>query len=113
VLIGGFIVTGSNSKTVIVRALGPSLGTGANPLAGVLANPVLELHDGSGNLLSSNDDWVNSPQYSTIVASGLAPSNSLESAILTTLSPGNYTAIARGVNNATGIGLVEVYDLDP
>ena len=113
VLIGGFIVTGSDSKTVIVRALGPSLGTGANPLAGVLANPVLELHDGSGALLSSNDDWVNSPQYSTIVASGLAPSNSLESAILTTLSPGNYTAIVRGVNNTIGIGLVEVYDLDP
>ena len=113
VLIGGFIVTGSDSKTVIVRALGPSLGTGPNPLAGVLVNPVLELHDGFGNLLSSNDDWVNSPQYSAIVASGLAPSNSLESAILATLSPGNYTAIVRGVNNTTGIGLVEVYDLDP
>jgi hypothetical protein len=113
VLIGGFIVGGSDSKTVIVRALGPSLGTGANPLAGVLANPVLELHDGSGNLLSSNDDWVNSPQHSAIDASGLAPSNALESAILSTLGPGNYTAIVRGVNNLTGIGLVEVYDLDP
>ncbi len=113
VLIGGLIVTGGNSKTVIVRALGPSLGTGAHPLAGVLVNPVLELHDGSGNLLSSNDDWVNSPQRAAIVASGLAPSHSLESAILTTLRPGNYTAIVRGVNNATGIGLVEVYDLDP
>jgi len=113
VLIGGFIVTGSDSKTVIVRALGPSLGTGAHPLPGALVNPVLELHDGSGNLLSSNDDWVNSPQHAAIVASGLAPPNSLESAILTTLSPGNYTAIVRGVNDATGIGLVELYDLDP
>jgi hypothetical protein len=113
VLIGGFIVTGSGSKTVIVRALGPSLGTGAHPLAGVLVNPVLELHDRFGNLLSSNDDWVNSPQFSAINASGLAPPNSLESAILTTLSPGNYTAIVRGANNTTGIGLVEVYDLDP
>ncbi len=113
VLIGGLIVTGGDSKTVIVRALGPSLGTGANPLAGALVNPVLELHDGSGNLLSSNDDWVNSPQFSAINTSGLAPSNSLESAILTTLSPGNYTAIVRGANNTTGIGLVEVYDLDP
>ena len=113
VLIGGFIVTGSDSKTVIVRALGPSLGTGANPLAGALVNPVLELHDGSGNLLSSNDDWANSSQHAAIVASGLAPPNSLESAILTTLSPGNYTAIVRGVNDATGIGLVELYDLDP
>ena len=113
VLIGGFIVTGSDSKTVIVRALGPSLGTGAHSLPGALVNPVLELHDGSGNLLSSNDDWVNSSQFSAINASGLAPSNSLESAILTTLSPGNYTAIVRGVHNTTGIGLVEVYDLDP
>ncbi len=113
VLIGGLIITGGDSKTVIVRALGPSLGTGANPLAGALVNPVLELHDGSGNLLSSNDDWVNSPQHSAILASGLAPPNSLESAILTTLSPGNYTAIVRGVNDATGIGLVELYDLDP
>src|SRR6266446_2620389 len=108
VLIGGVIVTGSEPKTLIVRALGPSL-----PLAGALANPVLELHDGSGNLLSSNDNWVNSPQHSDIAASGLAPLNPLESAILTTLSPGNYTAIVRGVNNTTGIGLVEAYDLDP
>jgi hypothetical protein len=113
VLIGGVILAGSDSKTVMVRALGPSLGTGAHPLAGVLVNPVLELHDGSGNLLASNDDWVNSPQHSAIAATGLAPSNSLESAILSTLSPGNYTAIVRGANNTTGVGLVEVYDLDP
>jgi hypothetical protein len=113
VLIGGFIVTGTDSKTLMVRALGPSLGTGDHPLAGVLVNPVLELHDRAGNLLSSNDDWVNSPQHAAIVASGLAPSNSVESAILTTLTPGNYTAIVRGANNTTGIGLVEVYDLDP
>ena len=112
-LIGGFIVTGSQSKTVMVRALGPSLSMGPHPLAGALVNPVLELHDASGNLLSSNDDWVNSPQHAAIVASGLAPPSSLESAILGMRSPGNYTAIVRGVNNATGIGLVEVYDLDP
>jgi len=113
VLIGGFIVTGSDSKTVIVRAIGPSLGTGAHPLPGVLVNPALELHDGSGNLLSSNDDWSSSSQHAAIVATGLAPPNSLESAILTTLRPGNYTAIVRGVHTTTGIGLVEVYDLDP
>ena len=113
VLIGGFIVGGSDSKPVIMRALGPSLATGAHPLAGTLANPVLELHDGSGNLISSNDDWVNSPQHSAIDASGLAPSNSLEPAILNTLEPGNYTAVVRGANSGTGIGLVEVYDLDP
>jgi len=108
VLIGGVIVTGSGSKTVIVRALGPSL-----PLTGVLTNPVLDLRDASGNLLSSNDNWVNSPEHAAITASGLAPTSSLESAILTTLSPGNYTAIVRGVNNTTGIALVEAYDLDP
>ena len=108
VLIGGVIVAGNGSKTVMVRALGPSL-----PLAGALANPVLELRDGSGNLLSSNDNWVSSPEHAAITASGLAPTSSLESAILTTLSPGNYTAIVRGVNNTTGIALVEAYDLDP
>jgi hypothetical protein len=112
VLIGGFIVTGS-SKQLIVRAIGPSLAIGPNPLPGALVNPVLELHDNMGNLLSSNDDWVNSPQHVAIVASGLAPSHPLESAIMATLSPGNYTAIVRGVSNTTGIGLVEVYDLDP
>jgi hypothetical protein len=112
VLIGGFIVTGS-SKQLIVRAIGPSLAIGPNPLPGALVNPVLELHDSMGNLLSSNDDWVNSPQHVAIVASGLAPSHPLESAIMATLSPGNYTAIVRGVSNTTGIGLVEVYDLDP
>jgi parallel beta helix pectate lyase-like protein len=108
VLIGGVIVAGNGSKTVMVRALGPSL-----PLAGALANPVLELRDGSGNLLSSNDNWVNSPQHAAITASGLAPPSSLESAILATLSPGNYTAIVRGAANTTGIALVEAYDLDP
>jgi hypothetical protein len=108
VLIGGVIVAGSGSKTVIVRALGPSL-----PLTGVLTNPVLDLRDASGSLLSSNDNWVSSPQHAAIVASGLAPPSSLESAILTTLSPGNYTAIVHGVNNTTGIALVEAYDLDP
>src|SRR6202023_1021245 len=76
VLIGGVIVAGSDSKTVLVRALGPSLGTGSHPLAGALANPVLELRDRSGNLLSINDNWVNSPQHAAIVATGLAPSNS-------------------------------------
>jgi len=112
VLIGGFIVLGGDSKTVIVRALGPSLANRINPLSVALANPVLELHDGSGALLSSNDDWMNSPQQVAIAASGLAPTNPLESAIMATLSPGNYTAIVRGVDNTTGIGLVEVYDLD-
>ena len=112
VLIGGFIVLGSDLKTVMVRALGPSLANRTSPLSVALANPFLELHDGSGELLSSNDDWMNSPQQVAIAASGLAPTYPLESAIMTTLSPGNYTAIVRGIHNTTGIGLVEVYDLD-
>jgi hypothetical protein len=112
-MIGGLIVQGSDAKTAIVRALGPSLGTGPNPVAGALPDPVLEIHDSSGALLGSNDNWVSSSQYAQIVASQLAPTNPMESAFIATFGPGNYTAIVRGVNNATGIGLVEVYDLDP
>jgi hypothetical protein len=111
VLIGGLIVTGSQSKNVIMRALGPSL-TNAG-ISGALADPTLELHDSSGNTLSTNNDWQSSSQASQISASGLAPSNPKESAIIATLAPGNYTAIIRGVNSSTGIGMIEVYDLDP
>jgi hypothetical protein len=111
VMIGGFIIGGSQAKTVVVRALGPSLANaGVN---GVLADPILELHDGQGTLISSNDDWGQGPDASTIQNEGLAPSSSKESALQATLDPGNFTAIVRGVNNTTGIGLVEVYDLSP
>jgi plastocyanin len=109
VLIAGFIVTGTQSKKVIVRGIGPSLS-----FSGVLADPLLELHDGSGQLLESNDNWVDSPNKQAIVDSTIPPTNNLESAIVRTL-PANgagYTAILRGVNNATGIGVVEAYDLD-
>ena len=107
-LIGGFIVTGTQSKKVIVRAIGPSL-----PVSGVLADPMLELRDSSGGLIRSNDNW-RSDQEAEIIATGIPPSNDSESAIVETL-PANgsaYTAIVRGVNNGTGVGLVEVYDLD-
>jgi hypothetical protein len=110
VLIGGFIITGTQPKRVIVRAIGPSL---ASFFPGVLADPTLELRDGSGNLIASNDNW-RSTQESEIMATGIAPTNDLESAIVATL-PANssaYTAIVRGVNNGTGIGVVEAYDLD-
>jgi uncharacterized delta-60 repeat protein len=107
VLIGGFIITGSQAKKVMVRAIGPSL-----PLADVLANPVLELHDGAGTLIASNDNWMDALNKQEIIDSALAPSNDFESAILTTLDPGLYTAIVRGVNDTTGIALVEAYDLD-
>jgi glucose/arabinose dehydrogenase len=112
VLIGGFIVTGSAAKKVIVRAIGPSLSQ--HGVSDVLADPTLELHHGNGALLQSNDNWQDDPsQASQISASGLAPSSNLESAIIATLQPGNYTAIVRGKNSRQGIALAEVYDLDP
>jgi hypothetical protein len=108
-MIGGLIVQGSNAKRVIVRSLGPSLSLVGG---GSLADPVLELHDSSGALLASNDNWVNSPQYSEIIASTVPPPNTMESAIIATCGAGNYTAIVRGAGNTTGVALVEVYDLD-
>jgi hypothetical protein len=107
VLIGGFIITGNASKTVIVRGIGPSLP--AN-IPSRLADPALELH-GPNNLLITNDNWKDTQQID-IQNSGLAPGNDLDSAIFTTLPPGVYTAILRGKNGTTGIGLVEMYDLD-
>jgi hypothetical protein len=106
-LIGGFIVIGNTPKKVIVRAIGPSL-TG---IAGVLANPVLELHGSGGFATITNDNWADT-QQAEIQATGVAPGNSLESAIVATLPPGAYTAIVRGQNDATGVGLVEAYDLE-
>jgi hypothetical protein len=103
-------VTGTQSKKVIVRAIGPSL-----PVTGKLVNPALELYDSTGTLLASNNDWRES-QETEIMASGVPPANDLEAAIVATLparpSGLGYTAVVRGVNNTTGIGLVEVYDLD-
>jgi hypothetical protein len=112
-LIGGFIVAGTQPKSVIVRAIGPSLT--ALGIPGVLANPTLELRDGSGALLIANDNWQeNATQAALITGAGLAPGNNLESAIAMTLPSNNagYTAIVRGFNNGTGIGVVEVYDVD-
>ena len=106
VLIGGFIVSGTQPKKVLIRAIGPSL-----PLGGVLANPTLELYQGT-TLLESNDNWMDSANKQAIIDSGAAPLNNLESAIVRSVAPGNYTAIERGVNNGTGIGVVEAYDLD-
>jgi hypothetical protein len=108
VLIGGFIVTGTQPKKVIVRAIGPSL-----PVTDALADPILELRDSSGVLIASNDNW-RSDQEAEIIATTIPPNNDLESAIVETL-PANgaaYTAIVRGVNNGRGVGLGEVYDLD-
>jgi hypothetical protein len=109
-LIGGFIVTGTQNKKVIIRAIGPSLG-----LVDELANPTLELYSGQ-TLLKANDDWMNSSpaDKQAIIDSTIPPTNDLESAIVATL-PANgagYTAVLRGVNNGTGIGVIQIYDLD-
>src|SRR5438270_7326959 len=112
-LIGGLIINGSTSKKLIVRAIGPSLASPPFSLSGTLANPILELHDSSGNLLATNDDWGTGTQAAAIAASGYQPPNAKESAIIATLASGSYTAIVRGVNDGTGIALVDAYDLDP
>jgi hypothetical protein len=110
ILIAGFTLgSGTLPDNVIVRGIGPSLTGSGVPNA--LANPTLELRDSSGTLIRSNDNWMNDPaQKALIMAAGLAPTNSLESAIAETLPPGQYTALLAGVNNGTGNGLVEVYD---
>ncbi len=111
VMIGGFILGGpTGDTTVVVRGLGPSLGT--QGVANVLADPTLDLFDGQGALLASNDDWQDS-QAAELEASGLAPDDESEAAILRDLSPGAYTAILRGKDNSTGVGLVEAYNLPP
>jgi hypothetical protein len=118
VMIGGFIVQGTMAKRVIIRAIGPELSQFGVP--DPLANPRLELYNAAEALIGSNDDWrhtiiggiITSDQVAAIRASGHAPTDPRESAIIAKLPPGNYTAIVRGVNNTTGVGLVEVYDLD-
>ena len=108
VMIGGLIVLGQNPLRVIVRAIGPSL-----PVPGALGDPTLELHDGNGALIASNNNWRDDPvQEAEIIATGIPPSNDLESAIVRNLAPGNYTAIVRGVNNTTGVALIEAYGLN-
>lgn len=111
VMIGGFILTGNTPRKVILRALGPSLQSFG--LTGLLADPTLELRGPNGSLILTNNDWrENSDQALLIQASGIPPQNDLESAIVATLSPAGYTAIVRGNASGTGLGLVEVYDLD-
>lgn len=108
VLIGGFIVDGPESKRVGLRAIGPSLRT--EQLQDVLADPILEVYRGD-TLVEQNDNWTENNQ-AEIVASGLAPEDPAESVIIRTLEPGAYTAIVRGKDGGTGVGLVEAYDLN-
>jgi len=107
VLIGGFIITGTEPKTVIVRGIGPSL-----PVAGALADPVIEVHGSAGELLATNDNWNDAATRQQIADTGLAPANDLESALWGVINPGAYTVVLAGKNGGTGIGLIEVYDLD-
>jgi len=120
VLIGGFIIKGGTApKSVLLRAIGPSLATGDNPIPDALADPVLELHKPDGSVITNNN-WKQS-QEAAITATGLAPTNDLESAILVSLFPendinpttsGHFTVVVRGNNGGTGVGVVEIYDLD-
>jgi hypothetical protein len=107
--IGGFIITGTAPKHVLLRAIGPSLAQLGVP--NVLADPVLELH-GPGGFVTINDNWRDDPvQQAAILATGIPPTNNLESAIDATLNPGAYTAVVRGKNDTSGVALVEIYDL--
>jgi len=113
VMIGGFIV-GPNDvgpQRLIIRAIGPSLGTSG--IADALQDPTLTLHDGNGTVLATNDNWRTGGQEAEIIATTIPPSNDSESAIVMTLVPGAYTGIVRGANGSTGVGLVEVYSLNP
>lgn len=109
-MIGGFIIGGDAPTKVIVRAIGPSLA--AFGVTGVLGDPTMELHDSSGSLIFSNDNW-RSDQEQEIIDTTIPPTDDKESAIVATLPPGAYTAIVRGANGTTGVALVEVYALSP
>lgn len=110
VLIGGFIIKGTTPKRVAVRGIGPSLA--AVGLTGVLADPVIELHDQSGAVIAQNDNWQSSDLRVDLIGSGVAPADPKEAALIAYLNPGNYTAVVQGVGGGTGIGLVEAFDLD-
>ena len=111
VLIGGFIVTGTEPKTLVLRALGPSLSRFG--ISHAVRDPVLSVYNSSRTLIATNDNWQSDPHNADIQKNGLAPPNLLESATLQTLAPGAYTVIVRGKDPTPGIGLVELYDLSP
>lgn len=108
VMIGGFVIDGTQSRQVVVRSLGPTLS--AFGVTGALADPVLELYK-EGQLVRQNDNWRDDPSAAALTAKNLAPPDSREPAMLVTLTPGAYTAVVRGVNNTIGVGIVEVYDV--
>ena len=112
VLIGGFIITGNDAKTVILRGIGPSLAVQVT--GGVLADPVLELHDSTGATIATNDNWMDlsAEDQTTLSDNNLSPTEDAESALVMTLPPDQYTFVLRGANDTAGIGLVEAYDID-
>lgn len=109
ILIAGFIIGAASTKTVCVRGLGPTLTD--EGVVNALGDPTLEVRDGSGNLIASNDNWQTATNAATIQSEGLAPAHAEEAAVQVTLNPGSYTGLVRGANATTGVALVEVYDL--
>jgi hypothetical protein len=115
IVIAGVVLSdGTANDRIVLRGIGPSLAPGSFPASAVLANPTLELRDENGTLILSNNDWQDNPaQAAELTLAGLAPTNNLESAIAATLPPGFYTVLLAGLNQGTGIGLVEIYDRGP
>ncbi|MEY2584779.1 MAG: large repetitive protein [Verrucomicrobiota bacterium] len=111
-MIGGFIIRGNASKPVVLRGMGPSLVNSGVPAANVLNDPVLELHGPNGALITSNDNWIDSPQRSQFEGGPFQPTDNRESVILATLPPAAYTVVLSGAGNTTGIGLIEIYDVN-
>jgi hypothetical protein len=117
VLIAGFIVTGNDPRQILLRGIGPSLKINGQPIAGAMADPTIELHDGS-TVIATNDNWkvddaTGQSQQMAIENTGAAPTDDHESAIVKTLNPGAYTVVLRGKGDTTGIAVVEAFDLDP
>ncbi len=108
-MIGGFIITGSESKRVIIRGIGPSLTNSGIP--GAISDPIIRLFGPTGSPIAVNDNWQDT-QQAEIEATGIPPQDLRESAIVATLAPAAYTATVAGLNGATGVGLVEIYDLN-
>jgi hypothetical protein len=117
VMIAGFIVNGTDPRQILLRGLGPSVKINGQTVAGAMQDPTIEVHDAS-KVIATNDNWkiddkTGQSQQAAIQNTGAAPGDDRESALVLTLSPGNYTVVLRGKNNTTGVGLIEAYDLDP
>jgi hypothetical protein len=110
VMIAGFIVSGTGTTTVTIRALGPTIAAAPYNVAGTITDPVLTIVDGAGQVVASNDNWGDFTASSDIQAGGRAPSGPSEAVVQISVTQGNYTAIVTGAGGATGVSLVEVYD---